>query len=337
MKKLTMWMVLMAMAVSPLFAQEGEPSEITEQQVEQAIEEALAGEALAGEALAGEATDEQQVEQAIEEALGESAETETVVFESDEPGAWEEIQEPEIQEPDIQEPDIQELEMQEAEMQEAEMQEAEMQEPEMQEPEMQEPEHKSRPQYREIQTLMKGGGGGYGAISIGYTEINNLPSLQIGAHAEWVMGHGFGLGIAGTGFTSDFTTVGTDYYALSGGYGGLVMEPIILGWLPVHIALPIVIGGGGVASYATNSDPWDYDNLDPTFGEYAVFFIAEAGVELEFNLVRFFRLSLFGTYRWTTDLEMKPMYGLGESSPYHVGPHALHGWSTGVRFKFGSF
>jgi hypothetical protein len=307
MKKFALWMVLMAMAVSPLFPQEGEPSEITEQQVEQAIENALAE----------EPTDEQQVEQAIEEALGESAVTETVVFETDEPAAWEEIQEPEVEE--------------------LELQELEMQEPDMQEPEMQEPEHKSRPQYREVQTLMRSGGGGYGAIYIGYTEINKLPSLQIGAQAEWVIGHGFGLGITGTGFTTDFTPVGTDYYALSGGYGGLVMEPIIMGWLPVHIALPIVIGGGGVASYATNSDPWNYDNLDPTFGEYAVFFIAEAGVELEFNMVRFFRLSLFGNYRWTTDLQMKPMYGLGETSPYNVGPHALYGWSAGVRFKFGSF
>ena len=189
---------------------------------------------------------------------------------------------------------------------------------------------------REVKTLMTGSGG-YGAIDFGYTQVNNLNSLQMGARAAWIVGHGFGLGIAGTGFTSDFTPVGEDYYAISGGYGGLLMEPIIVGWFPVNIAFPVVIGGGGLASYATNADPWNYDNVDPTFGEYSSFFIAEVGVELQFNLVRFFRFTMFGTYRWTTDLEMKPMYGLQQSSDYPVGPRALEGWSAGIRFKFGSF
>ena len=250
---------------------------------------------------ATELTEEQQVEQAIEEALGEDAET--VVFESDEPA----------------------------------VEEQEMMEPEIESRKPWNIRSNNKNQYREVQTLMKGGGGGYGAISVGYSEVNGLPTFQMGAQAEWVMGHGFGLGITGVGFTSDFTPVGNNFYALSGGYGGLIMEPIILGWFPVHIALPVVIGGGGLASYATNTDPWDYDNLDPTFGEYAWFFVAEVGVELEFNLVRFFRLSLFGNYRWTTDLNMQPMYGLDPVSIYPVDRQALHGWSTGIRFKFGSF
>jgi len=192
-------------------------------------------------------------------------------------------------------------------------------------------------QHREVQTLMTGSGG-YGALSLGYTEVNGLPAFQMGAQAEWVIGHSFGLGIGGVGFTSDFTPVGNDYYAMSGGYGGLIMEPIIFGWFPVHMAFPIMIGGGGVASYATNADPWDYGYVDPYFGEYDWFFVAEVGAEVEFNLVRFFRLSLFGTYRWTTNLDMKPMYGLEPgTSPYPVSQQALTGWSAGVRFKFGSF
>jgi len=202
-----------------------------------------------------------------------------------------------------------------------------------------EPREEPRSNYggrREVQTLMTGSGG-YGAIDFGYTQINELHALQMGARAAWIVGHGFGLGIAGTGFTTDFTPVGENYYAISGGYGGLLLEPIIMGWFPVNIALPVVIGGGGLASYATNADPWEYDNLDPTFGEYSTFFVAEAGVELQFNLVRFFRLTLFGNYRWTTNLDMKPMYGLVAPSPYYVGQDALRGWSAGVRFKFGSF
>jgi hypothetical protein len=297
MKRITMWMLIMAMAVSPMLAQQAEEA-VAEEPISEEVtmEEAISEEAAMEEA--AELTEEEQVDQVIEEATGEVWVDEALEEEDNLGPLVEEIEEPVIEE-------------------------------------IEEDDH-SRPQHREVQTLMSGGGG-YGAISIGYTQVNGLNSLQMGAQAEWLVGHGFGLGIAGVGFTSDFTPVNADYYALSGGYGGLIMEPIIFGWLPVHISLPVLIGGGGLASYSTNADPWDYDNIDPTFGEYAVFFVGEVGVELEFNLVKFFRLSLFGNYRWTSNLQMKPMYGLDEVSPYVVGPHALNGWSTGVRFKFGSF
>ena len=282
MKTTLTWMVVLAMAVSPLLAQEGEPSQPEEQP---------------------QPTEQEQIEAAIEEAMGrEGAVTQEAPIEEEvgwEEEAWEE---------------------------EAAYDESGIEE-----------NYQQGPQHREVQTLMTGSGG-YGALSLGYSEVNGLSALQMGAQAEWVVGHSFGLGIGGVGFTSDFTPVGSNYYAISGGYGGLILEPIVFGWFPVHVALPVMIGGGGLASYATNSDPWDYGSVDPTFGEYAAFFIAEVGAELEFNLVRFFRLSLFGTYRWTTELKMKPMYGLEpEGSPYPVTPHALNGWSAGVRFKFGSF
>ncbi len=304
-------MTIAAMAVSPILAQQADSTKTKEEQpVEEISDEAVAEEPAVEEPAAVEPaalTEEEEVDQAIEEATGE-------VW-IDEALEGEEALEEEALGPLVEESLVEESLVDESLVDEYDG---------------------GKPKHREVQTLMSGGGG-YGAISVGYTQVNNLNALMMGARAEWLVGHGFGLGIAGVGFTSDFTPVNSDYYALSGGYGGLVLEPIIMGWLPVHIALPVVIGGGGLASYATNADPWDYDNIDPTFGEYAVFFVGEIGLEVEFNLVKFFRLTLFGNYRFTSNLEMKPMYGLEEVSPYVVGPHALNGWSTGVRFKFGSF
>lgn len=272
MRKITMWMVLVAMAVSPILAQQADttinekqqPSE--EEQVDQVINEATEG-VWVDEALEGEA--------AVVAA--------PVVVEE-------------------------------------------------------EPKQSSRQEYRQVQTLMpESGGGGYGAFSVGYTTVNNLNALGMGVRGAWIIGHGFALGLAGEGFTSDFTPVEEDYYAISGGYGGLLIEPIIAGWFPVHVSFPLLIGGGGLASYATNSDVWDYDNYYPTFGEYAAFFVGEVGVELEFNMVRFFRFTLYSNYRWTSELDMKPMDGLSIISPYPVAKNALNGWSFGMRFKFGSF
>ena len=133
----------------------------------------------------------------------------------------------------------------------------------------------------------------------------------------------------GYGFANDPTYNAVDdlNYSLAGGYGGLIMEPIILGWFPVHIALPILIGAGGVSNVSYTTDWYDtYEYVDGYVEASSAFFVAEGGVELEFNLVRFFRLALFGKYRYTTDIMME-----------NVSKTALHGWSAGITFKFGSF
>ena len=44
--------------------------------------------------------------------------------------------------------------------------------------------------------------------------------------------------------------------------------------------------------------------------------VAEASVEVEFNMVRFFRLALFGSYRYTSDITMPG-----------IPANALRGWS----------
>ena len=183
----------------------------------------------------------------------------------------------------------------------------------------------------EIKTLFdgSGGNGGYGAFTIGYTKIDNRDALIMGGRGEWVIGHGFGLGIAGYGFMNDpIYDVVTDLnYSLAGGYGGLIMEPIIFGWFPVHLTVPILIGAGGVAntSYRTNwNDPYEY--WDGYLEDASAFFVAEPGLELEFNLVRFMRVALCASYRYTTDLQMED-----------VPMDALRGFNYGITFKFGSF
>ena len=126
-------MIIAAMAVSPILAQQADSTRTdNEQQVDEAIEE-------------------KQVEQAIEEATGEVWVDE----------ALEEKQEPVVE--------VIPVEVAE--------------------------DDQDKPQQREVQTLMTGSGG-YGAISVGYTRVNNLNALTMGAQGEWIVGHGFGLGIA---------------------------------------------------------------------------------------------------------------------------------------------
>ena len=54
------------------------------------------------------------------------------------------------------------------------------------------------------------------------------------------------MGIGGSGFmTQPVYDAGddTDNF-LTGGYGGFIIEPIVIPLEPVHVAFPILIGGG---------------------------------------------------------------------------------------------
>lgn len=190
---------------------------------------------------------------------------------------------------------------------------------------------KQKRQPGEVQTLFdpNSGNGGYGAFTIGYTSIAGRDAILMGGRGEWVVGHGFGLGIGGYGFVNDpvYHPIENLNYSLAGGYGGLIMEPILFGWFPVHIAIPILIGAGGVANTSYSSN-WDdpYDDWNGYLEDATAFFVAEGRLELEFNLVRFFRLAVFGGYRYTSDIVMGNTAG-----------DALRGWNFGMTFKFGSF
>src|SRR4030043_190489 len=82
--------------------------------------------------------------------------------------------------------------------------------------------------------------GGYGAITLGYSEIENLNGVTIGARGAYIIGHWFAIGLGGTGFINDvsYNSSLDQNVILSGGYGGLLLEPIILPGFPVHISIP---------------------------------------------------------------------------------------------------
>ncbi len=169
--------------------------------------------------------------------------------------------------------------------------------------------------------------GGFGAITIQYSQINGKDALIMGGRGSWVMGHAFAFGIGGTGFINDYEYNPTlnQNANLAGGYGGLVLEPIIIGTWPVHVSLPILIGVGGIA-YATSYNPYDWADPNYYVEDAVPFVVVEPGAELEFNVVRFFRISLGAYYRYTSDIQLA-----------YTPTDVLNGFSYGVTFKFGKF
>jgi hypothetical protein len=169
--------------------------------------------------------------------------------------------------------------------------------------------------------------GGYGAFTIGYSQIDGKDAFITGGRGAWVIGHSFALGIGGSGFANDMyfdNSPGSQEYSLEGGYGGLVLEPILLPKFPVHLSFPCLIGAGGVAYiHSTYNDNFDSDMYVEASN---AFLVAEPTVELEINLLRFVRLALSASYRFTTPTHII-------NKPNDV----LNGYNYGFTLKFGKF
>ena len=196
--------------------------------------------------------------------------------------------------------------------------------------------------------------GGYGSFSVGYTRINDQAAMIIGGRAAWIANHHFALGIAGSGFFSSIDNSYNYYedpsqYYLAGGYGGLLFEPIIAPNYPVHVSFPVLVGGGGVA--AAN---WNYSNYNYTYNQNYynadAFFVFEPGVDVEFNIVKFFRVGLGVSYRLTSNIDLKYKYFDSNGMEQVVGsnpdlnppgtnptPTNLNGFNYNITFKFGWF
>jgi hypothetical protein len=119
---------------------------------------------------------------------------------------------------------------------------------------------------------------------------------------------------------------------LTGGYGGILLEPILFPKFPVHISIPVVIGAGGIA-YARertnhyNDDYDDYKYDDNSYVEEACpFAFVKPGIEIEMNMVSFIRLSVGAYYMQTTNLDLD-----------NISKGALNGISAMMTIKFGVF
>ncbi|PLX04355.1 MAG: hypothetical protein C0595_03425 [Marinilabiliales bacterium] len=179
--------------------------------------------------------------------------------------------------------------------------------------------------------------GAYGAITIGYTQIDGKDGLQIGGRAAWVLNHHLAIGITGKGFFNNLkkTTEVGNYY-LAGGYGGLFIEPIIAPKSPVHVSFPVIFGVGGLA--AKYGNVWDNNYYNDNYYDTDVFLVLEPGLEVEFNVVKFMRIAIGGSYRLTNGvlLEYK-YYDNNDLIMKDVPTNALDGFNFNLSFKFGWF
>ncbi len=174
----------------------------------------------------------------------------------------------------------------------------------------------------DVKTLSngKGSNGGYGAISVGYTRIDENSSIIGGLKGGWTVNHSLTIGGAIYGFyNSQSNLAGFINSGMGGGYAGLLLEPVFWGTQTVHISVPLIIGGGGATKYTY--DPYTY----------TTYFIFVPGIELEINITNHFRIALGVDYRLTPGLTWKTV----EDITIKSGDKVLNGFSGHLVFKFG--
>ncbi|MCX6301865.1 MAG: hypothetical protein NTW82_06750 [Bacteroidia bacterium] len=182
----------------------------------------------------------------------------------------------------------------------------------------------------EMKTLLghDRGGGGYCSFSTGYSNINNMDAILFGGRFSWMASHSLGIGMGATGFINEFhyePAIDRDVF-LTGGYGGLYIEPVLLPRFPVHLSFPVLFGFGGI-SFISKDIEFNENFLEDS----KAFLLIEPSAELELNLTRFLRLAIGASYRLPTPFDV------GLPGSYTIDVESLRTLSYTVTLKLGKF
>ncbi len=183
---------------------------------------------------------------------------------------------------------------------------------------------------REMKTLLghDRGGGGYCSFSTGYSNINDLDAVMFGGRFSWMASHSLGIGMGATGFINEYhyePAIDKDVF-LTGGYGGLYIEPVLFPRLPVHLSFPVLLGFGGI-SFISIDNEFNENFLEDS----KAFLLVEPAAEVELNLTRFLRLAVGASYRLPTP------FNVGLPGSYSIDVESLRTPSYTVTLKLGKF
>lgn len=179
--------------------------------------------------------------------------------------------------------------------------------------------------------------GGFLGFTPKLTNVMGTDVLLLGFSGAFVLEHKLAIGLAGTWSSSPVKNEAYTAYLMerqtedvSGlelryGYGGLLVEPAVLGGRAVHLSVPVVLGIGSVSySYPRSNSGSNSNQRNRTDGQ--AFFVVEPGLELEITVVEAFRIGLGGSYIWTSDLDL----------PY-TSADALRNYTARMTVKLGGW
>ncbi len=133
------------------------------------------------------------------------------------------------------------------------------------------------------------------------TKNNNLV-LKTGGSVAVILNHKLALGFTGTGFVgSQNVTLNNTTYSMAGGYGGLLIEPILMPKKSIHVSFPVTIGAGEVQYFEDDGNYRDW-HYHYSYTDYNDFILIEPGINVEANLTNFMRFGVSGSYVFTNSV-----------------------------------
>ena len=172
----------------------------------------------------------------------------------------------------------------------------------------------------------------FGALDLKVGDFVSERALLVGAYGGFIINRRYLFGIAGYGLVTNLEFEGTvpgqtepKNLNLHGGYGGILIGGTIAPRELIHISFPLVLGAGSLE--VVDKDFFTNNPADSEFTiENSVFFIAEPGIEIEFNITKYFRLGAGATYRYISGLELE-----------NVKDADVSGTTAIISFRFGRF
>lgn len=172
-------------------------------------------------------------------------------------------------------------------------------------------------------------------INSAYTQFDKQNVWLVGMSAGPVINHNWTTGIQLNAIVNSYN-LDYDYVIdsaaanLVGGFGGFFIQYTLFPKSPVHVSFPFSIGAGYLGYLRDNGYRWEnghpYWDSNAEILEYDVFFVIEPGVQVEFNLLKFMRLAMGVSYRYSPNLEL-------EQSPSDL----VNQFNGTIGLKFGKF
>lgn len=174
------------------------------------------------------------------------------------------------------------------------------------------------------ETLLPSGelrSGGFGGPVIKFGPVNDQAAVLVGGRGGWLINSVFSIGGGGYGVANRVTTDHPDSLRMDMGYGGFIMEAVFLPNRLVHGTFSVLIGGGSVNMHESMHRGDGFDREDAE-----TFFVLEPEVNLELNVVRFFRFCPGIGYRW-----------MAGDTRFLDSDWDISGFTGNLTFKFGRF
>jgi len=190
------------------------------------------------------------------------------------------------------------------------------------------------PKDEEVKSLLskKNDLNAFGAADLKIGDLKGERGLLVGAYGGFIINRRYLFGVAGYGLVTNVEFEGTvpgqteiKQLNLHGGYGGVLIGGTIAPRELIHISIPIVLGAGSLE--VVDKDFFINNPADSEFTvENSVFFVAEPGIEVEFNITKYFRLGAGMTYRYVSGTELE-----------NVEDEDISGTTAMISFRFGRF